>query len=303
MGSCHSPPAIEFLQPIMRRTLTLAFCLLLCTPCLAQNDHTLRFEAAVIKPYVRDPAMKTLMAQYTGGPGGKDPGHVSWGQVVLRTLVAYAWRVKDFDVSGPRWIDNPYWAVTASYPPNTTEDQFREMVKNLLTDRFHIKAHAETKGVSGLELTVPPSGLKISPTTDSDFAIVMPGGRPIDKDGFPLLRSDTAFATATTDADDTVRMTFRQVTMSFLAGRLNDVAVGRTAGLQAGSGSAIFIDKTGLTDKFNFHLEVSGNADLGVSIASISQAVEKQLGLRLHATKTSVDRFVVDHVDPVPTPN
>jgi len=288
---------------MLLRIPTLIFCLLLCIPCSAQSDHRLRFDAAVIKPYVRDPAMKTLMAQYTGGPRGKDPGHVAWGQVVLRTLVAYAWRVKDFDVSGPRWIDNPYWTVTASYPPNTTEDQFREMVKNLLTDRFHLKAHAETKGVTGLELTVPPRGLKISPTTDSDFAIVAPGARPIDKDGFPLLRSDTAFATVTTDTDDAIRMTFRQVTMSFLAGRLNDVAVGRTAGLQARSGSAIFVDKTGLTDKFNFHLEVSGNADVGASITSISQAVEKQLGLRLHVTKTSVDRFVVDHVDPVPTPN
>lgn len=108
---------------------------------------------------------------------------------------------------------------------------------------------------------------------------------------------------STVSTEDTIRITFRQVTMSFLAGRLNDLASGRGQGLRVGSGSTIFIDKTGLTDKFNLRLEVSGNAEVGVSIGSISKAVEKQFGLQLHATQTSVNRLVVDHVDPEPTPN
>jgi uncharacterized protein (TIGR03435 family) len=289
---------------MLLRILNLGFCILLCIPSSAQSDHPLHFAAAVIKPYVRDPAMTTMWAPFTGGVGGKDPGHVSYGQVVLRTLIADAYPVRNvFDISGPRWLDNPFWTVTASYPPNTTQDQFREMEKTLLAERFHLKIRAETKPVSGLELTVPPTGLKISPTTDSDFAVATPGVRPIDNDGFPLLRPDVSYAMRTVTTEDTIRMTFRQVTMSFLAGRLNDLASGQGQGFQAGSASTIFIDKTGLTDKFNLRLEVSGNADVGVSIASISQAVEKQLGLQLHATKTSVDRLVVDHVDPVPTPN
>src|SRR6185312_3019261 len=180
------------------RILNLGFLLLLCIACPAQNDHSLRFDAAVIKPYVRDPAMKTMWAPFTGGVGGKDPGHVSWGQVVLRTLVADAYNIRNqYDISGPRWLDAPFWSVTATYPANTTRDQFREMEKNLLADRFHLKAHAETKPVSGLELTVPTTGLKISPTTDSNFAIATPGVRPIDKDGFPLLRPDVSFAMGT----------------------------------------------------------------------------------------------------------
>jgi hypothetical protein len=40
-------------------------CLLLCIPCLAQKEQSLRFDAALIKPYVRDPAMTGLMAPYT----------------------------------------------------------------------------------------------------------------------------------------------------------------------------------------------------------------------------------------------
>lgn len=284
--------------------LLILLALLLCAPSAAQSDRPLRFDAAVIKPYVRDPAMTTMWAPFTGGVGGKDPGHVSYGQVVLRTLISDAYNIRNvFDISGPRWIDNPYWTVTATYPPDTTRQQFQEMEKNLLADRFHLKAHPETKPVSGLELTVPPAGLKISPSTDSDFAMRQTGAGPIDQEGFPLLRPDVSFAMRTVTTEDTIWMTFRQVTMSFLAGRLNDLASGQGQGLQVGSGSTIFIDKTGLTDKFNIHLEVSGNAEVGVSIASISQAVEKQLGLQLHATKTSVNKLVIDHVDPVPTSN
>ncbi len=287
---------------MLRRILNSGLYLLLCVPSLAQNDHPLRFDAAVIKPYVRDPAMKTLMGQFTGGPGGKDPGRVSWGQVALRTLISEAFGIRNaFDISGPRWIDNPYWVITATYPPNTTRDEFRKMEKSLLSDRFHLAAHVETKLISGLEMTVPPTGLKISPTTDAGFATLPPGARLFDPDGFPLLRAGLPFAVTT--GGDTMRMTFRQVTMSFLARTLNDLISGGGERFYGPTASTIFIDNTGLTDQFNFHLEISGNAEVGVGIASISQAVEKQLGLRLHATKKSVDRLVVDHVDPAPTPN
>jgi uncharacterized protein (TIGR03435 family) len=105
-------------------------------------------------------------------------------------------------------------------------------------------------------------------------------------------------------AGDAIRMTFRQATMGLLANRLDALISMRAGGPPGGAGSAVFIDKTGLKDKFDFHLEVLAPAsDLGVSIASISQALEKQLGLQLTAKKTTVDLIVIDHVDRVPTPN
>ncbi len=163
--------------------------------------------------------MTGLMAPFTGGPGGKDPGHVSYGQVTLRTLVSDAYNVRNvFDILGPAWIDNVYWAVTATYSPNTTSSQYDEMVKNLLIERFHLQAHPEAKPISGIEMTVAPAGLKISPAKDSEnFAVPIEGARPIDRDGFPLLRPDLMFAMTT--GGDAIRMTFRQRTSAFLAGR------------------------------------------------------------------------------------
>ncbi len=78
----------------------------------------------------------------------------------------------------------------------------------------------------------------------------------------------------------------------------------RGGGPPGPTGSTIFIDKTGLQDKFDFRLEVRAPVgDLGANVADISQAIEKQLGLQLTATKTTVDVIVIDHVDRVPTPN
>jgi len=78
------------------------------------------------------------------------------------------------------------------------------------------------------------------------------------------------------------------------------------------------IDKTGLTQKYDFALEytpdlsgvppppdpatppVPQTSDLGANLPS---ALEKQLGLRLTRAKAKLDVIVVDHVETTPTEN
>ena len=86
------------------------------------------------------------------------------------------------------------------------------------------------------------------------------------------------------------------------------------------------IDKTGLTDKYDFHFEVA-EAFVGSAFApgpspaaqagyegmldvsepcggpNLFTALEKQLGLRLTKTKTTIEVLVVDHALRVPTEN
>jgi uncharacterized protein (TIGR03435 family) len=285
----------------MRSIAGWGLVFLSCAPCLAQKDQPLNFDVASIKPYVRDPAMTTLMAPFTGGPGSADPGRVSYGQATLRTLVANAYGADSRDIAGPTSIDDVWYTLTATFPPNTTWEQFDKMLANFLADRFGLVAHRESKSVPGYEMTVASTGLKITRAKDTDTSApptASAGRGMVDKDGFPVLWPNTTFAMRT--GDGTIQMTFRQVTMGFLASRLN-VLISRQGGASA---SVIFLDKTGLNDTFDFHLEMPAPAsDLGVSVASISRALEKQLGLQLTATKTTVDRIVIDHVDKAPTPN
>jgi uncharacterized protein (TIGR03435 family) len=37
------------------------------------------------------------------------------------------------------------FSIVAKIPPNTTRDQFRAMLQNLLAERFHLMLHHETK--------------------------------------------------------------------------------------------------------------------------------------------------------------
>jgi uncharacterized protein (TIGR03435 family) len=179
------------------------------------------------------------------------------------------------------------------------------MVRSLLTERFELQIHHQSKPVSGYEMTVASTGLKLSSTRASDFSSVSPTGPGrgnLDKDGFPVVGPGIK-SSFSTDGE-TIRMTFRQATLAFLAGRLNSVISMRAGGSPGSTGPAIVIDKTGVKDLFDFRLEVlAPGGELGINVTNISQALEKQLGLHLTAVKATVDLVVIDHANRVPTPN
>jgi uncharacterized protein (TIGR03435 family) len=255
---------------------------LLSALCLAQKDQTPRFDAVSIRPYTGDPR---AMLPFTGGPRGNDPGRVTYGQVVLRTLVADAYVVRDprRDISGPDWIDNVWYTLTATYPPETTVEQFRQMIAACLADRFGLVIHREPTPASGYDITVGPSGLQ----SDRGEA---------NADGFPLVGPGRTFVMA--PGPDSIRMSFRQATMGLLANRLNALLYPQ----HGGSGLIGITDKTGITDKFDFHLEIQSPAG-EVNISDISKALEKQLDLHLTPAKTTIDRIVIDHANKMPTPD
>jgi uncharacterized protein (TIGR03435 family) len=76
-----------------------------------------------------------------------------------------------------------------------------------------------------------------------------------------------------------------------------------------GSRSRFVIDKTGLTGKFDIHLEVEISAEtrqrlglsadvLGPSTAPpLPEALQRQLGLKLEPMKGPVGFLVVDHIE------
>ena len=209
------------------------------------------------------------------------------------------------DISGPDWLDDTWYSVTATYPPNTTLDQYRQVLANLLADRFELVFHRQSKPVTGYEMTVAPTGLKISSTNGADPAAAATAGAGlgnVDRNRFPVPGPGITFSMV--PDGDTIRMNFRQATMGLLANRLNALMSRSFGGPPGGTGSVIIIDKTGLKDKFDFQLQVPApGSDLGVGVTNISPALEKQLGLHLTAAKTTVDLIVIDHADRVPTPN
>lgn len=79
------------------------------------------------------------------------------------------WRISDIsDMPGLTTI----YALGATTPPNTTQDQVRLMLQNLLIERLQLKIHRATRDISeGYSLTAAKNGLKlreIKPLPDSE---------------------------------------------------------------------------------------------------------------------------------------
>jgi len=137
------------------------------TSCLAfaQTEAQPSFEVASVKPAAPQP-MGRIMVGMRGGPGSGDPGQINYSYVSLRNLVMNAYDVKGYQVSGPGWLDSERFDVVAKIPPNTTKEQFKLMLQNLLAERFKLTLHHETKESPMYALVVAKGGSKMKESVD-----------------------------------------------------------------------------------------------------------------------------------------
>ena len=127
----------------------IAFAALAQTPA---PDKSLTFEVASIKPAQQpkpDAQGRMFMRRPSGGPGSEEiPGRISYPFVTLKNILMTAYNVKNFQVSGPSWLDNERFDITATMPPDTTMEQFQIMLQNLLLDRFQMSSSPSRRGTA-----------------------------------------------------------------------------------------------------------------------------------------------------------
>lgn len=83
----------------------------------------------------------------------------------LRDCIRIAWGVKDFQVLGPDWIASERYTINAKLPEGSfTEDQRREMLQNLLLDRFGLKFHKDKKEFAVYALEQGKNGIRMKET-------------------------------------------------------------------------------------------------------------------------------------------
>jgi uncharacterized protein (TIGR03435 family) len=253
-----------------------------------QGPSSPAFEVASIKiataQGVRGPA---------GGPGTSDPTRYSFKSASLRNLIAIAFHVDFFQILGSVPTDQEYDLV-ANVPVGATRDQLRAMLKTLLSERFHLKAHMEQRPFPVYELVVAKGGSKLDEGTakSSDAA----------PEGFPELPGDRpgiSSRNASVSGFTVVRMRARRASVAELAQRLHP------------PDEHPILDKTGLTGKYDFTFEYateqpSRTADTQPRepvAADLYTALRQQLGLQLVSKKVPFDVVVVDSVDKVPSAN
>ena len=282
-----------------------------CWPALAQQGRPLVFETASVKPAKAPNGVivsggKVMVTRgggaqiprNIGGPGSSDPGRIHYPLIDMKDLLRRAWGDSYFEITSPGWLDMQLVAIDATMPPDTTKEQFSEMLRNLIIDRFKLTFHIETKEISGYSLVVAKNGPKMKESPDQNGSAPGEPAPPTsrDADGFPILPPRTgAWCVSFRNPGDIHRLTCQQQAMHDLAGHLAEP-------------NSTVTDATGLTAKYDFTLTYSGGdsgglPDAAAPLPDIFSAVQSQLGLRLEPKKVTVRLMVVDHIEKTPTRN
>lgn len=268
----------------------------------ASADATLTFAAASVKPLLRIPDRGSMAKPLV------ESGRLRFPATTLKRLLMLAYDVKDFQVVGPGWIDDERFTIEAVMPPETTADQTRAMMRNLLADRFKVQIHREYRSLQTYSLVVAKKGFKVANRpSDSKKS----GNGASATDIFPEVPPElTGVVTLVISGQG--RITAQQGTMEDLAGELEKLL------------GVPVTDETHVTAKLDFVLKFSPDGLRGPgglrlpSLPSdgaagleardptrdtIFSVLESEVGLKLEQKRGPVGIIVIDHAEKAPTEN
>ena len=81
--------------------------------------------------------------------------------VRLTACISWAFNVQDYQVSGPAWMNDELFDISARPAAPATESELRLMLQTLLVDRFKLAYHRQQKEMQALVLTVAKNGHKL----------------------------------------------------------------------------------------------------------------------------------------------
>jgi uncharacterized protein (TIGR03435 family) len=267
------------------RLLSLAIALSTLTALVAaqgpQSTDRPTFEVASIKP--------NNSGESRNGADAAPSGRVTVTNMTLYNLVRNAFELQAHElVSGermPSWIASQRWDIVAQGPPlkdPSSRQLLRQMLRNLLVDRFKLNARRETREVPVYALVYARSDRQLGPQI-----------RPSALD----CAAQIAAARAPGTARGSVQQCGRRVGPGYIATFGTPLMDFATA-LSTSAGRFV-IDATGLTNRFDLELKWNpepGTTDAGAPAdgASLFTAVQEQLGLRLEARRAPVNVLVIE---------
>lgn len=198
--------------------------------------------------------------------------------VTLKRLIAEAWQCQLNQVVGPAWLDHNEYDVAARIPTGAGKEQIPLMLRSLLTERFHLKEHSDTRQMRVYELKVGEGGPKIQPIGAGKATST--SAQP----GFHFHGDMRRFA-------DLLAVQFSI-----------PAADNPSAPVRAGGAQIPVLDKTGLQGVYD--ISVPMGPELGTdAFTAWKRVLAEQLGLKIESRKDDVSVVVVDDVARMPTGN
>ena len=199
----------------------------------------------------------------------------------LIDLISFAYGVQAKQITGaPDWASSQRYDIEAvpDTPGMPSVPQINIMLKKLLADRFQLKFHKEQREMSAFVLTEGKGPQKPTPTQ-------LGGPGP----GFGAHPSPGGLT-----------ITARNGTIAEFAGFLQNIVLDRPV-----------VDQTGLTGHYDLNITFTpddsqfnghppplpASTDNTPTAPSLTEAMQKDAGLRMEARKTPVDVIVIDHAE------
>ena len=261
------------------RTLALAILAapaVLCSQTPAKSTPPPAFDVASIR---------ASQGNAGGGPGGGrgnpfrrdniqlSPDGVTMRGISLKSAIGWAYGAKDYQVSGPDWLDTQRFDIAAKTAGQATEDQLRVMMETLLSDRFKVAVHRQTKEMQAYVLVIGKGGSKLVESKTEGESDIQPDQKRMQV---------TILRTPLSQLTDLLYMVLRTPV----------------------------VDQTGLTGKYDLSINVAkymmtpgSDGSMQDPVGLIMTAVQEELGLKLESRKVPIDLVVVDHAEKTPSEN
>jgi len=257
-----------------------------------------RFEVASVKRATETSGKVRVGDQIwtSAGASFKPGGAFEAVNATLESIIRLAYGLREFETLGaPEWINTDRFDIQARGPQGAVESDGPRRLQSLLSERFALKAHRETRDRPIYALVLARANGSLGPrlrqsqvpsTSGLGNGQCTPPGPP-----------------------GPFNMRLCGVTMAQFVARYLPMYTGRT-----------IVDRTGLTGGFDLVLDFDTRSIPGVGPAgglppapqagepaatdavSIFTALEEQLGLKLEPQTAPAEVLVIDHVER-PTPN
>jgi len=237
------------------------------------------FEVASIKPA----APCCAPGQWRSPKAGED--RIDFRYVTLRYCIGFAFRVEDYQISGPPWLSDVHFDIEAKGAEGARHEQLPDMLQALLAERFGLRIHREVKDLPALVLVVGKGGPKLQESVDAKQEADAAFGISMSYEG--VGRIEAKRASMASFARNLTRFLHRPV-----------------------------IDHTGLNGRYDFDVDFSSEDAKGITIVAVDGASPpapesavsiftsiQKLGLKLETSKVPLEMVVVDQIQKTPTEN
>jgi uncharacterized protein (TIGR03435 family) len=225
---------------------------------LSRTAQSQSFEVASVRPARAGPVKIQ-----------SDPGRLTIGNQAVDVLIRLAFGLREYEYEGPAWLHTTRYDIIATTAAPESRSAQLAMLRALLTDRFKLAFHRESKTVPVYELVAGKSGPKLTPVDEklpTPFELYSNFSIAINAAGVAELRGAG--------------------TLGQLSDFLRRVA------------ERPVIDRTGIAGSFEFRLLCAIDGYPGFETSpTVFDAVQSQLGLKLEPRTGKIEITVVDRAE------